>query len=394
MGSGASSTILPERVDETVCREVLGEYFSLNQFLSLADSDGFVSKDKLLAEILKSQENNKDESSFSRLERKGSSEKSFHSRISTASQRSVSVQFLINFCNNHNTWNTPVWLVVRDIIVVKTQSSQCRFTDLNAEFREGEIGKSNVFVSHAWGNPLGLLVTSLIECAKRNRKDHSKLRAWIDIFAVNQHTPLDDLTQVHQVMRHCRSFVLVSDPSGKPFSRMWCLFEMTTWLADVDKADINIFFGALSCLEDSLSFGVRDSVCGADVAHAMTDVVRYFFEPLDLSAVRSMIENIAMERSEVSVPSDRELLLHFVERSIQGGPSGANRLVADMLQRRSGEGGGAYAKSKPTSESEYLEDALVAPTKTPSSLSRVSSGRKGAKGGGRGGQGQGGHNSR
>jgi hypothetical protein len=96
-------------------------------------------------------------------------ERHYEEDLPSGATRAVSLHFLKRFCNAHNAWNMPVWQVVRDVIVPATSSKMCRYTDFLpeecTEMEDGDIGPPNAFISHAWGNSLGLITTSLLRYA-------------------------------------------------------------------------------------------------------------------------------------------------------------------------------------------------------------------------------------
>jgi len=117
-------------------------------------------------------------------------------RVSTVSHSeslsrcTVSVEFLVAFANEHDVWKRVTADVVDEVIRSMTKEKQCRFLDL--EGLKEERGPADVFISHSWANTFGLLVTAAQYHSRKGR------RLWIDIFAINQHTPAADL----KAMKH------------------------------------------------------------------------------------------------------------------------------------------------------------------------------------------------
>ena len=91
----------------------------------------------------------------------------------------IRVDALIAFAHDHDCWETPTWMVVRDIIVPATRKhGRCRYGDL-PEHKKC-FGPATVFISHCWGSKFGDLVGAAAHGARLDRI------VWIDIFAVRQ----------------------------------------------------------------------------------------------------------------------------------------------------------------------------------------------------------------
>ena len=89
------------------------------------------------------------------------------------------------------------------------------------------FGAPRAFVSHAFRNPLSLVIAAL--------RDHfrdavaSDVHVWLDIFAINQHAPgadLHDGDTLACTIAAAQAVLVVLDAHAMPLSRLWCLFEI------------------------------------------------------------------------------------------------------------------------------------------------------------------------
>ena len=73
----------------------------------------------------------------------------------------VNLKFLEQFMKDYNCGGKTTYEVVRDIIKPLTRQRRCRFVELPEVAATGCVGRAQVFVSHTWGAPFGLLVAAL-----------------------------------------------------------------------------------------------------------------------------------------------------------------------------------------------------------------------------------------
>jgi len=145
--------------------------------------------------------------------------------------RGVSLQFLVDFAWEHDSWEKPTADVVRDIIIPATEQTKLPYV---ATFPlEDFSGPPLIFVSHAWGNPFGLLVAAVRKFISNDRffkgKSGSHCFIWVDIFAITQHsgpTQMLELTQVEDTIAGVNNTLLVLDINGLTLNRCWCIFEV------------------------------------------------------------------------------------------------------------------------------------------------------------------------
>ena len=173
--------------------------------------------------------------------------------------RAVSLAALERFADAHDAWRMPTWQVVRDVVAPATArpngSEPARYASL---LPADDVGLADVFVSHAWASPFGLLVAAARafadrapapaypnEARRRERevaagerrypKPAAQLRFWVDIFAVAQHASArqaSDLSWLAPVVRAAPLGTLLAAeaPTAPPLRRAWCLYELAVTL--------------------------------------------------------------------------------------------------------------------------------------------------------------------
>ena len=151
--------------------------------------------------------------------------------------------------------------VHRELVKVEVDALRCRYVELpiwlDGHDEDGTpfVGLADFFVSHSWDSPWEAVVNACLEHSAALPAGASKPYYWIDIFAVNQHTPTsqhcscdgacvgcmamkEDLPDWHlmqashdvgfeRVIRTTRKTLLVMDPwfAPRPPTRVWCLYE-------------------------------------------------------------------------------------------------------------------------------------------------------------------------
>jgi hypothetical protein len=270
MGGVASispTSSLPDRVDESTCQLFLGTQFDAEAWASAPKySDGTVSREDLLLAVLSSSGGGEDSGALSTTPTDvapcadWSCDPSSAREITDVADRAVSLSFLKKFCLTHGAWEMPTSDVVEKIVRPRTRSP-CSYSEL---LPAEHTGRTNIFVSHAWKQPFGLLLAALTRfCGvededdddddttsskkKKKKKKKKQLRrerekkmlackVWLDVFAIRQHAPAADLSQLHAIVASAPNFVIVMDTNATPLSRAWCVYEIVAWLAD-DKKD-------------------------------------------------------------------------------------------------------------------------------------------------------------
>lgn len=91
------------------------------------------------------------------------------------------------------------------------------------------VGPADAFISHAWANCWGELVTAAYQFSRSGR------RVWVDCMAVNQHEPAMDLELLRNVIGGVPEGLLIvinphhplEDTNRNPLRRAWCVFEVS-----------------------------------------------------------------------------------------------------------------------------------------------------------------------
>ena len=168
------------------------------------------------------------------------------------------------------------------------------------------------FVSHFWGHDFSSTVTALELWADSNyqKMTSEKLSVvfWICLFALNQHNVAEEVGENPQqgpfnaaLAQATGGAVMVLDEDIKPFSRIWCLFEISR-LKDLQRPF------ELICTEGSLSKPQTES------------------QAVSLKMLRATCEalwTVAAAKAESSVAADKyHIWAEIVNKSLKDGISG------------------------------------------------------------------------
>eukprot|EP00873_Tetraselmis_striata_P016223 jgi/Tetstr1/436487/TSEL_025315.t1 len=113
-------------------------------------------------------------------------------------------------------------------LVVKPLTAHAKCSMLSLPW--ATYGTPSVFVSHTWHRPFW----ELIRCLQRRFEGEEEgMVVWLDVFAFNQHLSFkemeDDLNTLANTVEHTtQRTVVVMDPTGICFKRVWCQLEMFT----------------------------------------------------------------------------------------------------------------------------------------------------------------------
>ena len=145
-------------------------------------------------------------------------------------KRSVSLDFLLRFTESNDCWAWSTEDVVKKVIKPATAKFECAFCELPAmgvqAIYENEVGPPRVFVSHAWQNSWGLMVSALLDLTARHGKETS-FTCWIDCFAINQHLDTTNkLEELEQTVAVSSNFLQICDAKTLPFRRAWPIYEV------------------------------------------------------------------------------------------------------------------------------------------------------------------------
>lgn len=149
--------------------------------------------------------------------------------------------------------------VVTQLIIPATETlGRCSV----ARVAPSAFGPPHAFVSHAFRNPLSLLLAALREYFRDAVA--SEVFLWLDIFAINQHAPgadLHDGETLALTIASARAVLVVLDKHTAPLSRLWCLFEIDSTPPDkllmltpgYTDTDLSAAFAAI-CVDDADCF--------------------------------------------------------------------------------------------------------------------------------------------
>jgi ankyrin repeat protein len=146
--------------------------------------------------------------------------------------------------------------VVQNIIKPATAHSRLRYIHLPGIATAANIGKVDIFLSHAWGGIWGDLVAAALSCLDgENSSEQSVVRVYIDVFAVRQWPGNVNDIVFEGVVKHVRLVLVVvssrelddvgnlnfkdvtekrldilseSEKRAIPFLRIWCLAEINS----------------------------------------------------------------------------------------------------------------------------------------------------------------------
>ena len=124
-----------------------------------------------------------------------------------ATNRGISICFLVKFCNRYNLWKLSTREVYVHYIKPMTSGLRCCFLNLPHIRGSKNVGKAMTFVSHTWESNFGDLVAAVSDGADLNRT------VWIDIFSYCQWPSSSDTKrpelEVASIIQQCTSFLLV-----------------------------------------------------------------------------------------------------------------------------------------------------------------------------------------
>ena len=289
--------------------------------------------------------------------------------------RAVSLDALERFADEHDAWELPTIRVVLDIIAPATARSDgeppARYASL---LPAADVGLADVFVSHAWSAPFGLLVAAARAFAERSPapryrnellrreregtgprpfpKPPGKVRFWVDIFAVAQHSSAhqaDDLTWLSPLVRAAPlgTLLVAEAPAAAPLARAWCLYELAIVLhgpltagplfeqsagetSDLVEVRLTVMFGNLTM--DAAAEGERP---------------RHIFSAGDEAALAAAAERLDVTKAQATVSADLETVMLEINRVVDAtagrtgeratGAAAANVMLRQLLVRAKGD---------------------------------------------------------
>jgi len=173
------------------------------------------------------------------------------------------------------------------------------------------VGRCNTFLSHPWSANFQDTVAALEEYEKTLPSNSPPKYYFVDYLAVNQHSPLEDLNQLKDIVELCDSLTLMAQPWNNPvaLTRLWCIFEIAHAVSG--KTDIEIIL----CPEDREKFQdkIRENI------NDVWGLVGEFFK------------NINSRKATATKPKDIEKIQQIVENKL-GGFKKVDTDVADGLR--------------------------------------------------------------
>ena len=248
----------------------------------------------------------------------------------------VTIQFLVDFCNHFNLWETSTRQVQQKLIVPLTKAGRFRFVDLPVMQGSGIVGTAVTFISHCWDGKFGDLVAAICDGAI----DYER-RVWIDIFAAIQWPDVNVVAELNfeLVIQACPSFLLVCPyikevdkiqnaqlfyrnsahiptelQSQIPLYRLWCIFELlhaiTLGAKVVIKAGHHILKPAAGDNDKNL---------------------KYFQFESKVAMFLRLTESVNIENATVLNPADRDMILDRI-RQYPGALKGANEKIREVIR--------------------------------------------------------------
>jgi len=122
--------------------------------------------------------------------------------------------------------------LVHLIIKKHCANDKCSYVELLSKTQANlkYLGRCNVFISHAWKYDFRDLVSTIQRFTDSHPNE--QFYFFLDYLAVNQFTPLEDLSNLQRMITMCKWFLLVLMPWYKPvpLTRAWCVYEIATAL--------------------------------------------------------------------------------------------------------------------------------------------------------------------
>ena len=287
--------------------------------------------------------------------------------ISRPSWRAVTLDALLSFTRDHDLWEKPTWWVVENVVKPLTTMPPAAEDPETQGIRgvelpcfENEVGKTDVFVSHAWGNTFGLLVTAAADFAndivngegeftdgmggalewtsgnfrriaqKRLKALSSssqpgkkltpvgRIRFWVDILAIMQHVGAGntaDIKNLGDVVKESRCTLMVLDQKqAMPFTRAWCLYELAVTLESFEKTKKKTIEVSPKINGDRVAPKIQIKLKPNHVFYARAGRVERaedgvpYFEWANAKALRKINTNLDMENAQAKFPRDLEMI--------------------------------------------------------------------------------------
>jgi hypothetical protein len=189
-----------------------------------------------------------------------------------------------------------------------TKASECSYCDLVCDICPENVGRANVFISHAWKYKF----TNLVSALDYHFRDKPNIYIWFDLFSVNQHITekVDPDWWNKSFMNAVREIgyvVVVLSPWKEPipFTRAWCLWEIYCAIMTGSKLEV-----------------AMDNDEREDFVYNLND---------DPSRYMQLLADIDVAKSEAWKIEDRDQIFAAVE-SMDGGFSKVNSMVCSRMR--------------------------------------------------------------
>jgi len=197
--------------------------------------------------------------------------------------------------------------LVEMVIKKQCEKDECSYVEFLARspVNRRELGKCNVFISHAWRYPFVDLVSAVEEF--QALKPNMKYYFFLDYVAVNQFQPVEDLVNLQRMITVCPTFLLVMLPwyNPIPLTRAWCIYEIASAL-DKNKEPV------VTMPKEQADLFMEGLMEGDD-------------------SIMQVFMNLDSKKAQASVASDLAMIRHDISQNM-GGFNKVDQKVGDCLR--------------------------------------------------------------
>jgi len=134
------------------------------------------------------------------------------------------------FPPNDNKRRSPGEIIRDALVMPRTVTSKWSYSEqlYDNENTRHLVGPCTTFLSHPWSANFEDTVNAIAEHEKGLPADAPQQFYFVDYFAINQHQPKTDLKELGNLVKKCKSLVLMAKPWEKPvaLTRLWCIYEL------------------------------------------------------------------------------------------------------------------------------------------------------------------------
>ncbi|EGD83193.1 hypothetical protein PTSG_03824 [Salpingoeca rosetta] len=197
------------------------------------------------------------------------------------------------------------------VVIPRTRDAQCAYSDVIKREHPQDVGRANIFVSHAWRYKITDVLGTMLEYADA-QQEHRQPFFWFDLFINNQNIAADLpqdwwSTTFKESIASIGHVLLVLTPWSDPvpLTRAWCLWEI---------------FCSLSGEGVKLTIQLPE----AERASLRTAVMD------DFDAVVDTLVRVQAEKAEAWNPKDKEMIFKTIQASV--GFAHLNEKVKDQMR--------------------------------------------------------------